>query len=63
VADKDISSVLGPEFPSEVYQCLFKIQTAVLAASGPIIGLLSDFVHQGFSGKGEDELMPIELAM
>ena len=58
-ADKDISNVLGRDFPRQGDQQLAKVQKAVLAASGPLIGLWSDLSSQGFSGKSY-ELMPVK---
>ena len=62
VADKDISNVLGRDFPIHGDQQQARIQSAVLAASGPLIGLWSDLSRQGFSGKSE-ELMPVKAVI
>ena len=62
VADKDISNVLGRDFPIYGDQQQARIQSAVLAASGPLIGLWSDLSRQGFSGKSE-ELMPVKAVI
>ena len=53
ITDKDISSVLGSEFPAHADQRLSKIQSLVLSSSGPLIKLWSDLSHQGFNGESD----------
>ena len=62
VADKDISNVLGRDFPIHGDQQQARIQSAVLAASGRLIGQWSDLSKQGFSGKSEG-LMPVKAVI
>ena len=61
-ADKDITSVLGSEFPAQTDQRLSKIQSSVLSSSGPLIRLWSELSLQGFTGEPE-ELIPVQSVL
>ena len=62
MADKDILNVLGRYFPIHGDQQQARIQSAVLAALGPLIGQWSDLSKKGFSGKSE-ELTPVKAVV
>ena len=48
--DKDITSILGRDFPTDQDKQYVKIQSSILSAAGPAIGLLIDLAKQDFSG-------------
>lgn len=57
IADTDIVSILGKDFPTKGDEELRRIQAPALAACAPITNLWSQMASQGFSGK-QDEVIP-----
>ena len=57
LADKDVVSILGKDFPNKADKELRRLQAAALAPCAPLAKLWSEMANQGFSGK-VDELMP-----
>ena len=57
--DKDITSILGYDFPTNQDKQYVKIQSSILPAVGPAIGLLIDLAKQDFSGD-TGELIPVK---
>ena len=46
IVDKDISSVLGREFPTQMDQCLSRIQSSELPMPALLINLLIKSLHE-----------------
>lgn len=59
VADKDITNILGRDFPTDQDKQFVKIQSSVISAAGPAIGLLTDLATQDFVGD-PGELIPVK---
>lgn len=57
--DKEITSIMGNDFPTEQDKRYIKIQSSILFATGPAIGVLIDLGKQGFAGDS-DKLVPVK---
>ena len=61
VADSDIVSILGKDFPAKSDKELRRLQAAALAPCAPIASLWSQMAQQGFSGKPEEDVPASEV--
>lgn len=60
--DKDVSSFLGNQFPQSSEKTLSKVQYTIVSSAAPLLNLVSDLSHQGFTG-APNELIPVDAVL